>query len=135
MFRCICSAAIKCTYRCIWQIYILRNPKDALTLKKVNCTCRCKLSGAYAVQPFIRLKRQIDGNLATLKRMNSNYVLQIWRYRKILKDRPGGTHFFQIKTYSERVDTLLSLFYDKWFRKYVSEKKWIPSGLSVEFLR
>ena len=29
----------------------LRNPKDALTLKKVNCTCRCKLSGAYAVQP------------------------------------------------------------------------------------
>ena len=55
----------------------LRNPKDALTLKKVNCTCRCKLSGAYAVQPFIRLKRQIDGNLVTLKRMNSNYVLQI----------------------------------------------------------
>jgi len=80
------------------------------------------------------------------------FRLVIFRYRKYSIDRPEGIHFFSthnfwttchrtiIKAYSYRKVFILSEYVFIFvllcmIRKLCVDKKWIPSGLSIEILR
>jgi hypothetical protein len=79
-------------------------------------------------------------------------TMKIICYRKISIDRQGGIHFLsthyfwiihkrtKINAYSKRVETFLSEYafiIVLWqvVEKLCVEKKWIPHGLSIEFLQ